>query len=78
MNNGGNKWEKIPLHLAAGTGNKDAIEELLNIGVDINVKNNREQSALTLLTEMTYYFDLETIDGVRNCHLSLTVTFDIS
>lgn len=49
LNNAGKTSEEIPLHLAAMKCNKEAIEELLAAGADINVKNNENQTALTIL-----------------------------
>jgi len=50
LNNEGKTSEEIPLHLAVMTKNKEITEELLELGVDINVKNSENQTALYLLT----------------------------
>jgi len=51
LNNPGKPSEEIPLHQAAIKHNKEAIEELLSFGADINCRNNEGQTALTLPTK---------------------------
>jgi len=49
LNNSGKPSEEIPLHQAAIKHNKEAIEEILSFGADINCKNNEGQTALSVL-----------------------------
>ena len=51
LNNPGKPSEEIPLHQAAITCNKEALEEILSFGADINCKNSEGQTALTVLTQ---------------------------
>ena len=51
LNNEGKSSAEIPLHLAVLTWNKEVVEELLDFGVDINVKNSQNQTPLTTRNE---------------------------
>lgn len=51
LNNSGKSSAEIPLHQAALKCNKEAIEELLAKGVDIDSKNNEGLSALSVLIQ---------------------------
>ena len=48
-----------PLHFAAQIGSKSCVEELLNLGMDINCQNKSNQTPLILAT---LYFQTEIID----------------
>jgi len=51
LNNPGKPSEEIPLHQAAIKCNKEAVEEILSFGADINCKNSDGQTALTVLAQ---------------------------
>jgi len=51
LNNAGGKSEEIPLHHAVLKRNLQAVEDILDEGADINVKNNENKTALTVLGE---------------------------